>query len=49
LDRAHVLDPTGSAAMGGPPRKIVWSHPAFAMRSMFVRNDKEIVRISLAK
>lgn len=49
VDRAHVLDPTGSAAMGGPPRKIVWSHPAFAMRSMFVRNDKELVRISLAK
>ncbi len=49
MDRAHILDPTGSAAMGGPPRKIVWSHPAFAMQSMFVRNDKEIIRISLAK
>jgi outer membrane protein assembly factor BamB len=49
VDRAHVLEPTGSAAMGGPPRGIVWSHPAFAMKSMFARNDKELIRVSLTK
>jgi outer membrane protein assembly factor BamB len=49
LDRAHVLDPTGQLAAGfSSPRKIVWSHPAFANRSMYARNDKEIVCVSLA-
>jgi len=27
----------------------VWSHPAYANRSMYVRNDKEVVCVSLAK
>jgi hypothetical protein len=45
IDRAHVLDPTGKAL----DRKIVWSHPAFADRCMFARNDKEIVCVNLAK
>jgi hypothetical protein len=26
----------------------IWSHPAFAMQSVFARNDKELVRVSLA-
>ena len=26
----------------------IWSHPAFAMKSVFARNDKELVRVSLA-
>ncbi len=29
-------------------RIIVWSHPAFANKSVFARNDKEIVRVNLA-
>jgi hypothetical protein len=29
-------------------RNVVWSHPAFADRMMFARNDKEIVCVSLA-
>jgi outer membrane protein assembly factor BamB len=45
IDRARILDPTGR--LGGA-RKIVWSHPAFANRAMFARNDKEIVAVSLA-
>jgi outer membrane protein assembly factor BamB len=44
IDRAHILEPTGKAMM----RKIVWSHPAFANKSMYARNDKEIVCVSLA-
>jgi outer membrane protein assembly factor BamB len=44
IDRAHVIEPTG-VAQG---RDIVWVHPAFANRSMYVRNDKEIICISLA-
>jgi hypothetical protein len=26
----------------------IWSHPAFAMKSVFARNDKEIVRVDLS-
>ncbi len=44
LDRAHVLEPTGQTF----GRAVVWSYPAFAERSMFARNDQEIVRVSLA-
>jgi outer membrane protein assembly factor BamB len=43
--RAHILDPIG-ADRG---RKVIWSHPAFAARTMIVRNEKEIVCVSLAK
>ena len=45
IDRAHILEPTSKLQ----DRSVVWSHPAFADRSMFVRNDKEIVCVSLAK
>jgi hypothetical protein len=44
ISRAHILEPTGIAA----GRPVVWSHPAFAHKSMFARNDKEIVCVSLA-
>lgn len=29
-------------------RDVVWSHPAFADRSVFARNDRELVRVSVA-
>lgn len=45
LSRAHLLEPTGPAQK----RKVVWSHPAFAHRNAYVRNDKEIVSVSLAE
>jgi outer membrane protein assembly factor BamB len=44
LSSAHLLDPT-SAAFG---RDVLWSHPAFANRSVYLRNDKEILCVSLA-
>jgi outer membrane protein assembly factor BamB len=44
ISRTHLLEPTGNA-MG---RKVVWSHPAFANRSMYARNDKELICVSLA-
>jgi outer membrane protein assembly factor BamB len=44
VSRAKLLDPTG-AAFG---RKVVWSHPAFADKCAFLRNDKEIICVSLA-
>lgn len=49
IDRTHLIDPTGIAPAGGIKRKIVWSHPAFADKKIFLRNDKEIKCYSLAK
>ena len=46
MSRAHLLEPTNNMAQG---RLTVWTHPAYADRSMFIRNDKEIIRVSLAK
>jgi outer membrane protein assembly factor BamB len=43
--RMHVLEPTGST-FGRP---VVWSCPAFAEKCAFMRNDKEIVCVSLAE
>jgi outer membrane protein assembly factor BamB len=49
IDRAHLLDPTGQLGGGfTAARKVVWSHPAFAGKAVFARNDKEIVCVSLA-
>jgi len=45
ISRAKILAPTNTAF----GRSVVWSHPAFANKCMFVRNDKEIVCVSLAK
>ncbi len=45
LSRTHLLDPTG-AAFG---RKVLWTHPAFANKSVYIRNDKELVCFSLAE
>ena len=44
LGRFHVLEPT-SPTFG---RTVVWSHPAFADKSLFARNGKELVRVNLA-
>ncbi len=37
ISRAHLLEPTGPAQR----RDVVWTHPAFANRAAYVRNDKE--------
>jgi outer membrane protein assembly factor BamB len=44
VSRAHLLKPTG-AAFG---RMVLWSHPAYANRCMFWRNDEELICVSLA-
>ena len=43
LDRALVLKPTNMDAR----RPTLWCHPAFANRSMYWRNDKEMVCVDL--
>lgn len=44
VSRTHLLDPVGV----GLGRSVVWSHPAYADRCVFARNDQEIVCASLA-
>ncbi len=44
IDRFNLLEPTSHH----PRRPVVWSHPAFANKSVYARNDKEIVCYSLA-
>jgi outer membrane protein assembly factor BamB len=44
LSRAKMIEPTQPIQR----RMTVWSHPAFAMRSVFARNDKEIICVNLA-
>ena len=44
--RTHLIDPTRDQLnqRGG----VTWSHPAFAYRHIFVRNDEELICASLA-
>ena len=45
ISRAHLLDPVNK----DPGRLVVWSHPAFANRRVYARNDRELVCADLAK
>ena len=45
LSRAKMIEPTQPISR----RMTVWSHPAYAMRSVFARNDGELIRVNLAK
>ncbi len=49
ISRARILEPTTPIpAFGGPGRRVIWSHPAFADRCVFARSDEAIVCVSLA-
>jgi len=45
ISRARILEPTNR----DPGRPVVWSHPAFANRRVYARNDREIVCVDLAR
>lgn len=45
VSQAHLIEPTHTVGR----RVLVWSHPAFANRSVYLRNDKEIRYYSLAR
>lgn len=45
ISRAKLVEPTRQVQR----RMTIWSHPAFAMKSVFARNDKELVRVNLAR
>jgi outer membrane protein assembly factor BamB len=44
IDRTHLIEPTGQAF----GRAVVWSVPAYANRSIFVRNDNQLVAFDLS-
>jgi outer membrane protein assembly factor BamB len=45
LSRSKLIEPTIEQL--GQRGGVCWSHPAFAQKSIFARNDKQIVRVSL--
>ena len=45
ISRAKLIEPTRPVQR----RMTIWSHPAFAMKSVFARNDKELIRVDLSK
>jgi hypothetical protein len=45
VGRMHLLAPTNECF----GREVVWSHPAFAGRCVFARNDEELVCVSAAE
>ena len=47
VDRTHLIDATSEAGYGSE-RRVNWVHPAYANRHIVQRNDREIIRASLA-
>ena len=45
LSRSKLIEPTRDQL--GQRGGVCWSHPAFAEKSIFARNDKQLVRVSL--
>ena len=51
LDRTMLLEATSSSGFGPQrrfDRRVSWAHPAFANRHVVQRNDREVIRASLA-
>jgi len=49
IGRAKVIEPMSPAGARRELGAVVWSHPAFANRHVVVRNDQEVIRISLSQ
>jgi outer membrane protein assembly factor BamB len=49
ISRAKLIEPTRVQLRRRGGKGVCWSHPAFAGRCVFARNDEEIVCASLAK
>jgi len=45
ISRAKIIEPTNEQL----PRGVTWSHPAFANKHVFIRNDRELVCIDLSE
>lgn len=51
IDRTQLIEPTTSAGYGARKMfdtRVSWAHPAFANRHVLIRNDKEVLSVSLA-
>ena len=50
ISRTDLIEPTHPPGRGRRElRAVHWSHPAYAHKHIFVRNDKEIIKASLAQ
>ena len=49
IDRTKVIEPTHPYVRRRESEFVLWSHAAYANKHVVIRNDKEIVRYSLAK
>jgi outer membrane protein assembly factor BamB len=49
ISRTALIEPTHPYARRRELGAVHWSHPAYANKHIFVRNDKEIVKASLAR
>jgi outer membrane protein assembly factor BamB len=47
IDRTHLVDPDMPAS-GGSSRKVIWTHPAYANRCIYVRSNAGILCASMA-
>jgi hypothetical protein len=45
IDRTRIIEPIHSAR----GRTVIWTHPAFAEKCIFVRNEKELICLNLAE
>ncbi len=48
ISRAKVIEPTNPYVRRRQLSNVLWSHAAYANRHVVIRNDREIVRLSLA-
>jgi outer membrane protein assembly factor BamB len=48
ISRAKLIEPTNPYVRRRQLPNVLWSHAAYANRHVIVRNDKEIIRVSLA-
>ena len=49
ISRTHLIEPTHPNARRQDLGPVHWSHPAYANKHIVVRNDKEILSVSLAR
>jgi outer membrane protein assembly factor BamB len=49
ISRIHLIKPTSNSGNRRELGAVNWSHPAYANRRIFARNDEEIISVSLAK
>ena len=48
IDRTVLIEPTSKGGGRRELNAVLWTHPAYANRHIIVRNDREILRASLA-